>query len=184
MWKGRILGMLNGTSLFFSPTAPNVMYEQACELPGTCDTDNYSFKAYLARWMAATTKYAPFTHDLIMPRLRASAVAAAAQCTGGASGTKCGMKWTENGKWDGTQGVGQQMGVLEVVQANLIDQSAVPVTNTTGGTAKGNPAAGGGGTTDPVLPQGDIQTKDRAGAGIITSLVLIWVIGGVWWMIA
>ncbi|KAL9131421.1 MAG: hypothetical protein Q9217_000635 [Psora testacea] len=184
MWKSRVLGMLNGTSLFFSTTPPNVMTEIACEGPGTCNTDNFSFKAYLSRWMAATTKIAPFSYDLIMPKLRASAQAAAAQCTGGPSGTKCGMKWTENGKWDGTQGVGQQMGVLEVVQSNLIDQSAGPVTNKTGGTSKGNPAAGGGATTDPVLPKDVIDTKDRAGAGILTTLVLVWVVGGIWWMVA
>ena len=160
------------------------MYEVACEDAGTCNTDNFSFKAYLARWMASATRYAPFTREVIMRRLRTSARAAAAQCAGGPSKTKCGMKWTENGKWDGTDGVGQQMGVLEVVQGNLIDQTPGPVTNRTGGTVQGNPAAGGGSTTNPVLPQDEIETKDRAGAGILTALSLVWLIGGIWWMIA
>lgn len=177
--------MINGSDVFFSQQAPNVMYEVACEGPGTCDTDNYSFKAYLARWMAATTKYAPFTYDIIMPKLRASAQAAAAQCTGGDNGQKCGMIWTNNGKWDGTQGVGQQMAALSVIQANLIQQAAIPVTNSTGGTSKGNPGAGGGATgSNPVSPTSSIQTGDRAGAGILTTLVLIWLLGGIWWMIA
>ena len=134
--------------------------------------------------MAATTIYAPFTRDFVMPKLRASAQAAAAQCTGGTSGTRCGMRWTENGKWDGTQGVGQQMSVLEIVQTNLIDETEGPVTNRTGGTKQGNPAAGSGGTVDPVAQQDPIETKDRVGAGILTTMVLVWIIGGIWWMIA
>ena len=160
------------------------MYEVACEGPNTCDTDNYSFKAYLARWMAATTKIAPFTYDLIMPKLRASAIAAAQQCSGGSNGQMCGQKWTAGTTWDGSQGVGQQMSALEVIQSNLIQQVRAPVTNSTGGTSKGNAGAGGAGTTDPTLPQSTIETKDRAGAGILTALVVIWIIGGVWWMIA
>ena len=133
--------------------------------------------------MAAATKYAPFTYNMIMPKLRDSAVAAAQQCSGGDNGQMCGMKWTQGSTWDGTQGVGQQMGALEVIQANLIDSVKPPFTNQTGGTSQGNPAAGGDGTSDPVLPQSPIETKDRAGAGIITALIGIWVIGGLWWMI-
>lgn len=161
------------------------MYEVACEGPGTCDTDNYSFKAYLSRWMAASTKVAPFILPLVMPKLRASAIAAAQQCSGGSNGQMCGMKWTQGAQWDGTMGVGQQMAALEVIQSNLIQGVSAPVTNSTGGTSKGNAAAGGGSTsTDPTLPTDPIETKDRAGAGILTALVVIWVIGGVWWMIA
>ena len=160
------------------------MYEVACEPFNTCDTDNYSFKAYLSRWMAASTKYAPFMYNMVMPRLRASAIAAAQQCSGGDNGQMCGSKWTQGGNWDGTQGVGQQMGALEVIQANLIDHVVDPVSNSTGGTSKGNPAAGGDGTTNPVLKTNPIETKDRAGAGILTALVVIWLIGGVWWMIS
>lgn len=184
MWQSRLQGMLDGSSVFFSPKAKDVMYEVACEPPGTCNTDNFSFKAYLSRWLTATTKLAPFTADYIMPKLRTSAVAAAAQCTGGDSGTMCGMKWTDNGKWDGTKGVGQQMGVLEAIQGNLIASVAGPVTNTTGGTSKGNAAAGGGSGGTPTIPQKTIQTSDRAGAGILTALVIIWLLGGIWWMIA
>ena len=83
-------------------------------------------------------------------------------------------------------GVGQQMGALEVIQANLIDQVPVPVTNNTGGTSKGDPGAGGGGSSssNPALSQDPITGKDKAGAGVLTTLVLISVIGGAWWMIA
>ena len=180
--------MLNATSMFFAPppSPPNVMWEQACEPHGTCDTDNYSFKAYLSRWMAATTKLAPWTYDTIMPKLKASATAAAAQCSGGSSGTLCGMKWTQGSTYDGTTGVGQQMGALSVIQANLITNATAPVSQKTGGTSKGDASAG---TNDPnegnpAAPRNPITSKDKAGAGILTTLSLIGVVGGCWWMVS
>ena len=97
------------------------------------------------------------------------------------------MKWTQGAKWDGTQGVGQQMGALSVIQANLIDQVSTPVTNKTGGTSQGNAAAGGGGgisNNNPALSQNVITQGSRAAAGILTCLVLISVIGCSWWMIS
>ena len=187
LWQERVLGILNATSIFFATTPPNVMYEVACEAPNTCDTDNYSFKAYLARWLVASIKYAPFIQTTVMPWIQASATAAALQCSGGNNGQMCGMKWTQGAKWDGTQGVGQQMGALSVIQANLIDQVSVPVTNKTGGTSQGNSAAGGGGgvsTSNPALSQDVITQGSKAGAGILTCLVLVTVIGCSWWMIS
>ena len=175
--------MLKGTDIFYYPPENKVMYEVACEGPGTCNTDNYSFKAYLSRWLAQTMKVAPFTRDLILPRLKSTATAAAAQCKGGKDQTLCGMKWYENGKYDGTFGVGQQMSSLEAVQVLLIDEVDGPRSNKTGGKSKGNAGAGGtgsGGVTP--LHTNEIKTSDRAGAGILTTLVLIWVLGGLWWM--
>ena len=163
------------------------MYEVACEPTNKCDTDNYSFKAYLSRWLVASTKYAPFIYDQVMTLISTSAKAAALQCSGGPNGQMCGQKWTQGATWDGTMGVGQQMSALEVIQANLIDTVQTPVTNKTGGTSQGNPAAGGsnsGNAADPALSTQTITGKDRAGAGILTTLVCISVIGGAWWMIA
>ena len=162
------------------------MWEQACEPHGTCDTDNFSFKAYLSRWMAATTKLAPFTYESIMVKLKASATAAAAQCSGGASGTLCGMKWTQGSTYDGTTGVGQQMGALSVIQANLITNASDPVSQDTGGTSKGDASAGTNPSNEgsPAAPKSAITGKDKAGAGILTTLTLIGVIGGCWWMVS
>jgi len=162
------------------------MFEVACEGHNTCDTDNFSFKAYLSRWMAASTKLAPFVYDLVMPELRTSATAAAAQCSGGNSKTLCGMKWTQGAVWDGSTGVGQQMGALSVIQANLITNATGPVTKGTGGTSEGDPSAGTQGTdvNNPALNRNKITQKDRAGAGILTTLVLIGLVGGCWWMVA
>jgi mannan endo-1,6-alpha-mannosidase len=116
-----------------------------------------SFKAYLSRWMAASSKVAPWLYASVKPYLAASAQAAAASCSGGEDGTTCGTKWWNGGVWDGTYGVGQQMSALEVIQSNLISQvcpwltSSIvyfgtdvlqvqgPVSNSTGGTSQGNP---------------------------------------------
>ena len=89
IWKERTLQILNASDVFFTQDPANVMYERACESVGTCQTDQKSFKAYFSRWMAATTQMAPFTYDLIMPKIRASALAAAQTCTGGPNHTSC-----------------------------------------------------------------------------------------------
>ena len=159
------------------------MYESACEdastSAGTCDTDQKVFKAYLSRWMAATTKFAPWTHDTIMAYLKTSATAAAAQCDGGTDGVTCGEHWTHNTTNDGTSGVGQQMSALSVIQSLLIDQAVQLVTNNTGGTSVGNAAAGSGSSSSTdgtvITPA---TTADRAGAAIMTALVLCGVLGG------
>lgn len=161
------------------------MYERACEPVNTCEVDQRSFKGYLARWMAATTQMAPFTVDQIMPKLRASAKAAAETCTGGASNATCGLKWTAR-KWDGMDDVGVQMAALEVIQSTLIGTVDPPVTQDTGGLSVGNP---GGGEPEPEpepVPEGlriEITDKDRAGAGLMTALVSLLVVGSTGWLI-
>lgn len=161
------------------------MYEVACEKNGKCNIDQRSFKAYLARWMAATTKLAPYTYDKIMPKIQASARAAAAQCNAGQDGNQCGLQWTNNGQNDGSFGVGEQMSALEVIQSNLITKVAGPVSNNTGGTSKGDPTAGSRGDDQAMLGQADpITTGDKVGAGFLTTLVLIGILGGAWWMVA
>lgn len=159
------------------------MYERACETVNTCMVDQRSFKGYLARWMAQTTQMAPFTHDTLMKRLKASASAAAKTCTGGERGNVCGMKWTAQ-KWDKTKDFGQQMAALEVIQANLITRVAAPVTKDEGGTSKGDPNAGSKPhkSTPPGLRH-DITTGDKVGASILTVLVMIGMGGSCGWII-
>ncbi|KAI8627945.1 glycosyl hydrolase family 76-domain-containing protein [Xylariaceae sp. FL1651] len=179
IWHERVDGLLNSTELIFffgNDTADKVMIEVACESVNLCDVDQLSFKAYLSRWMAATTKWAPWTFGRIKTLLQNSALAAVKQCTGGTNGRMCGLKWANNsGLWDGTTGVGQQMAAMEVVLANMIQEAKPPVTNSTGGTSVGNPAAGGSdeGRVDPVgWHYGTINDGDRAGAAVVTFIVL------------
>jgi mannan endo-1,6-alpha-mannosidase len=119
-----------------------------------------------------------------MSYLRPSAAAAAAQCDGGTDGVTCGQHWTAGSTWDGLYGVGEQMSALSVVQSMLIDQAPTLVTNTTGGTSAGNSAAGSGsdgGSIEMVTPA---TSADRAGAGILTAVMVCGVLGGVGFMVS
>jgi mannan endo-1,6-alpha-mannosidase len=117
-----------------------------------------------------------------MPVLKTSAVAAAAQCIGGANGRTCGLSWS-SGAYDGTFGVGQQMAAISAIFVNLLPLESVapPVTNLTGGTSLGNPNAGAGSVTNPAAIS-PATTGDRAGAGIVTTIVLVGATGMFGWM--
>lgn len=177
-WRVHTQGLIDGAKVFFDG---QIMYEVACEPGGTCNIDQQSFKAYLARWMAATTKVAPWTSEQILPLLSASATAAAQTCVGGETGTMCGTQWNFQG-YDGGLGVGQQMNALEIIQSNLINTVDGPKGNGTGATSQGDPSAGTGSESGPPAVQETITTGDRAGAGILTALVIVGLLGGAWWM--
>jgi mannan endo-1,6-alpha-mannosidase len=108
-WESRVHTILDGALKLFFPTeyGGNIMSEFQCEETMVCNNDQSSFKAYLSRWMAVTAAIVPSTYDIIMPVLRASAVAAAQQCTGGNNGRMCGRQWYST--FDGSSGVGQQV---------------------------------------------------------------------------
>jgi len=179
LWQGRLEGLLNSTIRTFFPN--NIAYEVACEPHLTCTTDMFSFKAYLTRWMAATTIIAPFTKDAIMPCLAASAQAAALQCSGGTNGRTCGLSWSKGAVWDGTQGVGQQMAAMSAIFSNLVPNVPAPVTNMTGGTSVGNNAAGSQSVANPAAIS-PVTEGDRVGAGIITTILLVGATGMFGWM--
>jgi len=181
LWEERTRNILNATTAAFF--TDSVMYERACEPVDTCQVDQRGFKGYTARWMASSTQMAPFTYDLVIPLLRASAEAAAETCTGGDDGLACGQKWVTR-KWEGEKDVGLQMAALEVIQSNLITRVDPPVTDEHGGTSKGNP--GGGSPPPEPKPSSltmSITTKDRAGAGVLTGVVALIVIGSTVWLV-
>jgi hypothetical protein len=148
---------------------------EICEKTQLCNVDQWSFKAYLSRWLGLAAQLAPFTAAQIAPILQHNAKAAAKVCN---DLNQCGSRWTFD-KFDGSTGVGQQMSALSVITANLFKQVKKPVTADTGGTSIGNPGAGTGNPT--VLVKFDpVETKDRAGAWIITIMVLVFIVGGSW----
>jgi mannan endo-1,6-alpha-mannosidase len=120
-WVTRTNGLLGATSTFFQG---NVMAEK-CEQAGTCNVDQLSFKAYLSRWLAATSVVLPSTAGTITPLLQASASGAVASCAGGPDSATCGTKWFTN-NWDGSQGAGQQLAALEVVHGLLAGSVPAP----------------------------------------------------------
>ena len=190
-WHTRLINVLNATQVFFpSQFGGNIMQEVACEPEHTCNYDQPSFKAYLARWMAATTQLAPFTSAFVMPKLKASAMGAAGQCSGAPRGnTMCGRLWNQT-TWDGNQGVGEEMSALSVIMANLIQKVPGPVSLAQGGTSQSDPGAGvpgGGGGADTGGPLPKLYTRpvtmgDKAGAGILTAAVLSSLLGTLAWI--
>ena len=125
MWEKRTTGLLQAANrTFFSPykNATDIMYEKQCEPTNSCDNDQFSFKAYLSRWLAKTTIVAPYTEPLIQPLLSASAKAAAQSCSGQANGTVCGQKWYVGG-YDGSWGIGQYLSALETIQGLLVSRA-------------------------------------------------------------
>ncbi|RFU24677.1 hypothetical protein B7463_g11660, partial [Scytalidium lignicola] len=186
IWQERVEGLLNGTLRVFFPNG--IAYEVACEANlSHCSIDMFSYKAYLIRWMAAASKLAPFIYDSVINVIQTSAKAAALQCSGSPAdhpnGRMCGLSWSKGADWDGTSGVGQQMAAMEAVQSNLILHAKPQVTNSTGGTSKGDPNAG---INDPTA-QNPIAAKtatmgDKVGAGFLTTAVLCAVVGGLAWL--
>lgn len=75
------------------------------------------------------------------------------------------------------------MNALGAVSALLINQQGTkaPVTNTTGGTSKGNPNAGSQSDSFGAHNR-PISTADRAGAGIVTFLLSAGALGTFAWM--
>ncbi|TQS38407.1 hypothetical protein Golomagni_01086 [Golovinomyces magnicellulatus] len=128
IWKERSQGLLDAATYFFGPpqSTPGVMFEPICELTSSCNTDQLSFKAYLSRFLWATTYMAPFTIEKITSLLSTSARAAARSCSGGSDRVTCGEKWYIN-NYDGNYGVGQQMAALETIQGLLAGGSLPPL---------------------------------------------------------
>ncbi|KAM7192165.1 Glycosyl hydrolase family 76 domain containing protein [Naviculisporaceae sp. PSN 640] len=182
-WKTRVDGLLKRNLEFFFPTG--IMVERPCELEDVlkCNVDQHSFKGYMHRALATVAQLVPDTHDQIYKVLKTSTEAAVKSCL--PDGT-CGFRWTL-GKYDGDVAngpAGQAMSALAALMTMLIDvdpgKIGAPITADTGGTSKGNPDAGSvPGVYDPPPP---LTGKDRAGAGIITAVVLSTTLGALGWM--
>ncbi|KAK5118824.1 hypothetical protein LTR62_000033 [Meristemomyces frigidus] len=122
LWQDRTTGLLQECArTFFSPfsNTTNVMFEPACEPSNTCDNDQLSFKAYMARWLAKSAVVAPYIATSVNALLTRSAQAAAQSCSGGQYGNTCGQRWYVGG-YDGSYGVGQELSALETVQSLLL----------------------------------------------------------------
>ncbi|KAM4065860.1 glycosyl hydrolase family protein [Hirsutella rhossiliensis] len=183
-WADRVEKLTEVILTDFFPK--NIAYEVPCEMrKGACSPDMLSFKGYVHRWLAVVTQIAPFTKPKILPTLQKSAEAGVKQCTGGASGRQCGFYWSDgtftDPGVDKTSGAGEAMNVLAAVSSLLIEQATPPVTNSTGGISKGNVNAGGGRDNggEELRP---ITGGDRAGAGILTFLLLGSAVGTFVWM--
>lgn len=183
--------MLNTTFETFFPAkmGNKIMVEITCEPLGNCDVDQRSFKAHLSQWLAATAQLVPARYETIFPYLRASAVGAAGQCDGGSNGITCGREWNTT-VYDNTNGVGEQMSALAVIQSCMLDVATLtpPYTSTSGGTSKSDPNAGTGTSSSSssggsAVTYSTLSTSDRAGAGVLTALIIVVLLGGTAWML-
>ncbi|KAK9470803.1 glycoside hydrolase [Dipodascopsis tothii] len=178
MWANRTQNILDNIGIFFKS---GIMYEVACETGDKCNTDERSFKAYLARFMGLTAQLAPFTYDTIYNYLLTTSPGIASSCTGGSDNVTCGATWI-TGEWDSTWGLGQQMCALEATQNLLVGSVAAPYTSTTGGSSKGDASAGTSGDDDEE-DSNKTTVGDRVGAGFLTSIVLFILLGAAWWIV-
>ncbi|POS68805.1 glycosylhydrolase family 76-2, partial [Diaporthe helianthi] len=128
------------------------------------------------------------TYIRLEPTDRNSTAAAINSCTdedngNGVSAATCGFRWTTGG-FDGSTGVGEQMNVLGALTSLLLDLQRSdlggPVTNSTGGTSVGDPNAGK--EPDYMKPLPPPEAGDKAGAAIITVLLLASTLGMLSWI--
>ncbi|KAL1590309.1 hypothetical protein WHR41_01217 [Cladosporium halotolerans] len=185
-WMPPLKGLVDRTFKEFFATR-QIIVETACEPIGNCDTNGFTFKGYTMRWLAVTAQLVPELADQIWPYIKASGTAAGGQCSGGDDGSTCGMKWTQT-TWDGSKGVGQQMSALSAIGSNMLRIADLkpPYTRDTGGKSEGDPNAGtDAGTPDdrPAVYTDPVTGGDKAGAGILTALVLAFTLGGSYWMV-
>lgn len=180
-WLKPVKGLMKTAFQTFFPKkndGGNTM-EEPCEPLEVCNNNEILFKGLVTSWFAYVAQFLPETKGQIKPKLQASAKAAADSCTGMSNNT-CGVRWHQH-KWDGWNGMEEQIIASDVLISNLIidstDKSKNPVTADTGGDSKSDPNAGQGGKGDN---SGQTFKKitggDKAGAGILTALFVgVWV---------
>lgn len=182
-WLGRVNEIYTGIESVFVNSTTGIMYEKMCQEAGNCNNDQRSFKSIFSRCLGQTAVLVSEYTDRIMTLLDTSAKGAALSCTGGTDKHTCGINWSYGG-WDYWYGLGEQMSALEVIQNTLVLQVAPPLTNTTGGTSEGNVNAGL--TSRETSNKNDISVtqKDKAGAGVLSAIVLAFFVGiSVWVLI-
>jgi len=170
-------GLIGNIDEVFVQKANNslVLFESACAPNNNCNTDQLAFRAVLARALGATlalTRGSSISESLynrISTTLRASAIGAAAACSGGDNGTLCGSDWSY-GDWDGSSGLGQSLSALEVILANLPAKALANANNTTAlaanGTSSNNASSNGSDNgTSGIAPS-------NAGVGTTASMLV------------
>lgn len=178
VWLSRVNGLIEASDYFFNNS---IMYESTCARFSRCNTDQRSFRSLFSRSLHLTYMLAPETYDTIWPWIESSAPAAAASCDGGDDGVTCGENWSLR-TFDNNYGLGEQMSVLEVLMAAIAKEFPAPYTSDNGGSSKSNPLAGTDSEVNLNKNQINVKGKDRAGAGVLTAIVLSIVLGGAIWM--
>lgn len=169
---------------FFPQSNGGIFEEVTCEPREICNRNEVLFKGLVSSWLSFTALLVPSTYNTILPKLQTSATAAAASCTGYNNNT-CGVRWYQS-KWDGWIGMEEEISAADVFVSIMLPfinhPIKAPVTAATGGNSTGNPTAGLGGQ-NPMNHLAAITTGDRAGAGILTAILVIGWCSLIGWMI-
>ncbi|VVT57598.1 uncharacterized protein SAPINGB_P005775 [Magnusiomyces paraingens] len=181
-WLTRITHIWSRSTVFFLANS-KIMYEAACQPTGRCNNDQRCFKAIFSRFLGHVCLLAPEMNDEIQTYLLASAQGVITSCSGGTDGHTCGLDWSQDG-WDGMYGLGEQMSALELLLNTQVWTRPPPLTSDTGASSTGNGSAGTGYRTNTYVSNDiTVTSKDRAGAGIITAVVIVLMLGVAWWMV-
>ncbi|CAN6674930.1 mannan endo-1,6-alpha-mannosidase Dcw1p [Trichomonascus vanleenenianus] len=180
-WLTRAELLWNRATVFFHQPG-NILYEAACQPSGRCNNDQRCFKGIFARFLGLTVKLLPSMNEEIMTYINDTSVGVAQSCSGGYDGHTCGLNWFYGG-WDGMYGLGEQISALDLLNTLLVNTKPGPLSQKTGATSRGDGSAGTNSSSNLQTPTAlKIYTKDKAGAGVITAVVLICMIGSTWWM--
>lgn len=182
-----------------APLINGTLTEVACAPQDLCTTDQLAFRAILARALfqlraltpddqmltvSNNTKVNSTTistgvrapawsmHERIDFILQTSAQGAAAQCSGGDSGTVCGNDWGAD-EWDGTSGLGQDLSALNIFLANLPVGGRLATVN---GSAEGAANASGG-RGDNAAADEAASSEGAAGHVTVFSSVALLLVG-------
>jgi mannan endo-1,6-alpha-mannosidase len=182
-WLQRVNGLLESLIGTFCPKdkGGKVLSEVACEPIMTCDRNQIGFKGYTAMWLANTAILVPSTAARVVPVLQGSALAISKQCSKPPDNT-CGMRWWQP-TWDGfTPGLETQMAALAGITANLMYyKSTAPSTIDSNPDGKEHQIDIHEDEAPHTLHP--ISTVDRAGAWILTVIVVVAVGGSVRWLV-
>lgn len=202
-WLSRLQRLWGRAKVFFHD---GVMYEAACQpLDGSairCNNDQRCFKGIFSRFLGLSMLMAPEMYDSIMPLIQSSAEAAAESCSGGYDGHTCGLAWTEH-KYDNVIGLGEQISALDTFNTLLISTKRAAYTarelygaphSGSGGSSQGADqnstdsgvygyGSAGLNTTTVTAQVLNIGAADKAGAGILTAVICIFLICGSTWLI-
>lgn len=180
VWRDRAIEIIHVAVDYFADNG--IMQETTCAAADRCNEDQRSFRSLFSRCLGITTVLIPETRDLLDDYLGRSAEGAAQSCSGGFDHVTCGADWTANG-WDEKLGLGEQMSALEVILSTIHKDFPAPLTIDTGASNNTNTEAGLDTQDHTNNNELEIQGKDKAGAGVLTAIVLAIVCGGAVWMV-
>ncbi|KKZ66248.1 hypothetical protein EMCG_08019 [[Emmonsia] crescens] len=158
-WKTRVEGLLKGANVFFKN---DIMLEFTCEADSKCNLDQKTFKAILSKALRNTVQLAPFMNDIVLPKVKASAIAAVDECENENGFQMCDYDWVDidndhddhddHDDKDDDETLGEQLSALQIVLASLAGEASPPGRdngpgNSPGGGNSGGGAGGGSGGT-------------------------------------